>query len=108
MRMHRHLKTPASLSALTAVGAVVACAPSYARHERTTTEVSVRWDSGPLDRDYGREHADMVARHNREIANPEQGESRYNMDRRQANESRELEVRYTKGKADHADVMPPA
>jgi hypothetical protein len=108
MRMHRHLKTLVSLTALTAVGALVACTPSYASHERSGVEVSARWDSGPLDRDYGREHADMVARHNREIASPEQGESKYDMDRRQANENTELELRYTHGKESHADRLPPA
>jgi hypothetical protein len=108
MRMHRHLKTFVTLTALTTVGAAVACAPAYGRHERSGVEVAVQWDSGPLDRDYGREHADLVTRHNREIANPERGESRYDMDRRQANENNALEARYKHGRQTHADVLPPS
>lgn len=106
MRMHRHLKTIVTLTALTTLGALVGCSP-YGRHAETGVVVSAQWDSGPLDRDYGREHADLVTRHNREIANPERGESRYDMDRRQVNENRALEVRYKEGRETHADRLPP-
>jgi hypothetical protein len=106
-----HIKHTIKVLAITAtvgtVGAVAACTPStYGRH--SDVAVSASWDSGPLDRDYGREHTELVARHNREIASPEHGESKFDMDKRHTNENYALEVRYKQGKESHANVLPPA
>jgi hypothetical protein len=70
--------------------------------------VSVRWDSGPLDRAYHVERADMDARHSRERATPRASESARERDQRQASEDKVLELRYTNGKRSHARTLPPA
>jgi hypothetical protein len=106
-----HFKQTIKVLTITAtvgtLGTVVACAPA-GRHAETGVSVSASWDSGPLDRDYGREHTELVARHNREIANPEHGESKFDMDKRQTNENYALEVRYKQGKESHANELPPS
>ena len=106
MRIHRTMKILTITATAATLGALVACSPR--ERPRTGVEVSARWDSGPLDRDYNRERADLVARHNREIASPEPGESKYDMDHRQANENYALEVRYKAGKDSHAESLPPS
>jgi hypothetical protein len=107
MHVQRTMKVLAISATVAALGSVVACAPA-GRHAETGVSVSASWDSGPLDRDYARKHAELEARHNREIANPEHGESKYDMDKRHSNENYTLEVRYKQGKESHADVLPPS
>ena len=102
MFVQRHLKT---LIALTTIASFAACAP-YGRQTQGAAEISVRWDSGPLDRDYNRVHSDMVSRHNQEIANPRSDESSDVRNQRQASERQDLELRYSRGKAAHAQSLP--
>jgi hypothetical protein len=104
MRVHRHLKT---LITLTTLASLAACAP-YGRQSQSGAEISVRWDSGPLDRDYARVHDEMVTRHNREIASPRPEESSNQRDARHASERKALEVRYSRGKSSHSDRLPPS
>jgi hypothetical protein len=104
MRVHRHLKT---LITLTTLASLAACAP-YGRRSQSGTEISVRWDSGPLDRDYARAHDEMIARHSREIASPRSDESSNQRDSRQASERQALEARYSRGKSAHSDKLPPS
>ena len=106
MQIQRTIKIVTLTATVAALGALVACSPR--ERPRTGVEVSASWDSGPLDRDYAREHGELVARHNREIANPEHGESKFDMDKRQANEDYSLEVRYKQGKESRVDVLPPS
>ncbi len=107
MHIQQTIKVLAISATVATLGTIVACAPA-GRHAETGVSVSASWDSGPLDRDYAREHADLVTRHNREIANPEHGESKYDMDKRQSNENDALEVRYKQGKETRVDVLPPS
>ncbi len=104
MRVHRHLKT---LITLTTLASLAACAP-YGRQSQSGAEISVRWDSGPLDRDYARVRDEMVVRHNREIASPRPEESSNQRDSRQASERQDLEARYSRGKSAHSDRLPPS
>lgn len=104
MRVHRHLITVATLTML--LGAA-ACAP-YGGRTSSGMEVSARWDSGPLDRDYSRQHAEMVARHNQEIASPRSDESADVRNARQTAENQDLELRYARGKSAHAQSLPPS
>jgi hypothetical protein len=99
MRVHRYVAT---LITLTTLASFAACAP----YGRRGTEVSASWDSGPLDRQYGREHDAMVIRHNDEIAHPRSDESSNQRDARQASERNDLEVRYTRGKNGHMAALP--
>jgi hypothetical protein len=99
MRVHRHIATLITLGTL---ASFVACAP----YGHGGTEVSASWDSGPLDRQYGREHDAMVVRHNDEIAHPRPDESSNQRDARQASERNSLEVRYTAGKNGHMASLP--
>lgn len=69
--------------------------------------LNVRWDSGPLDRDYHRERQDLDAQHSRERSAPRAGEDSRQRGERQSRESKALELRYTHGKASHAHGMPP-
>ncbi len=69
--------------------------------------LSVRWDSGPLDREYRQQRNDLDAVHARERSHPREGETADIRSRRQAQESQTLELRYKRGKADHARGMPP-
>jgi hypothetical protein len=96
-----------SMQCLIVLASLAACSP-YGRPARSGVEVSAQWDSGPLDRDYGRQHADLVARHASEIATPASGESEHDRDTRQTAENKDLEARYSKGKASHADKLPPS
>jgi hypothetical protein len=104
MRVHRHLKT---LITLTTLASLAACAP-YGRQSQSGAEISVRWDSGPLDRDYARARDEMVVRHNQEIASPRSDESSNQRDSRHASERQALEVRYSRGKSAHSDKLPPS
>jgi len=104
MRVHRHLKTLLTIATL---ASVAACAPD-GRHSGSAVEVSAQWDSGPLDRAYNKEHADMVVRHNQEIANPRSDESADVRNQRQASERQDLELRYSRGKSAHAQTLPPS
>jgi len=69
---------------------------------------SVQWDSGPLDRAYGHERADMDTRHNHENAYPRADESQDQRVQRQSSENQDLERRYERARAAHSDTMPPA
>ena len=102
MRVHRHLKI---LITLTTLATVAACAP-MGRQTRSGADVTAQWDSGPLDRAYSREHADLVVRHNREIANPRSDESADVRNQRQAAEKQDLELRYARGKSAHSQTLP--
>jgi hypothetical protein len=104
MHVHRHLKT---LITLTTIASLAACAP-YGRQTQGSAEISVQWDSGPLDRDYNRVHSDMVSRHNQETANPRSDESSDVRNQRQASERQNLELRYSRGKSAHAQSLPPS
>ena len=106
MQIQRTMKVLTLTATVAALGALVACSPRERPH--TGVSVSASWDSGPLDRDYNRERSDLTARHNREIASPEHGESKFDMDKRQKNEDYSLEVRYKQGKDTHVDVLPPS
>ncbi|HEX5179728.1 MAG TPA: hypothetical protein VFW04_10385 [Gemmatimonadaceae bacterium] len=70
--------------------------------------VNVQWDSGPLDRAYNHERADMVTRHNQENEYPRSGESSDQRAERQSFESQDLENRYARGKAAHSQTLPPS
>ena len=87
--------------------APVVVAPAPVVVERPSgVSVSLRWDSGPLDRDYRRERAALDARHAREAREraDEKADARA---RRQAAETRALEDRYNRGKKEHARGLPP-
>lgn len=103
MRSQRQIRT---LIILATLGMFAACAP-YGRQGEGAV-VSLRWDSGPLDREYGRAHAEMVTRHNQEIASPRSDESADARSQRQASERADLEVRYSRGKSEHAQSLPPS
>ena len=122
MRVDHSLKFLTILAAITACSApaatpdaappvaVAAPAPVAAApvaEAAPAPEVSVRWDSRPLDVDYRRQRDDMNARFRVEIGTPRAGESRGQMDRRHSEESKALELRYSNGKRDHARGMPP-
>jgi hypothetical protein len=89
-----------------AVAAAPAPAPVVVEQVPGPT-VNVRWDSAPLDRDYRLQRSNLDAQHARERAHPVAGVSVDILSRRQADESKALEVRYTRGKTDHARGMPP-
>jgi hypothetical protein len=101
----RALRTARILTVLATLAALAACAP-FGRNGRSETVVSAQWDSGPLDRDYGRQRAAMDTRHSQEIANPRADESADRRVDRQATESRDLEHRYDMGKASHSQSLP--
>jgi hypothetical protein len=102
MRVHRYLTT---LTTLTMLATLASCAP-YGGRGGSAAEVSVRWDSGPLDRSYNSERDAMTVRHNQEIANPRAGEDSDQRSRRQTAENKDLDDRYAKGKAAHSDRLP--
>ena len=106
MQIQRTMKVLTLSATFAALGALVACSPRVRPEEHVT--VSASWDSGKLDRDYARERAELDARHQREAASPEHGESKYDRDKRQANETYVLEVRYKQGKEAHSDTLPPS
>ena len=107
MHVHRHIRTLITLTALASVGSLVACSP-FGRRPQSGVDLSVQWDSGPLDRQYGREHSDMLVRHNAEIATPRADESSNQRDSRQSKERQDLEARYARGKAAHSQSLPPS
>jgi hypothetical protein len=106
MQVRRNLKTLITLTALASLGSLAACNPS-GRHPQSGVDLSVQWDSGPLDRAYGREHSDMLVRHKQEIDNPRADESSNQRDARQSKERQDLEARYARGKAAHSQSLPP-
>lgn len=106
MRMHRFMQFLTITTTFATVGTLVACSPRVRPESRV--EVSANWNSAQLDREYAAERGDLDARHKREIATPEPGESKYDMDHRQANENNSLELRYKQGKESHSDSLPPS
>lgn len=98
------------LTAVTMISTVAACGGNRARHEgtNTTTTTVVEWDSGPLDASYRREHDALNARHQDEVAHARANESADARDTRQAQETSDLEDRYTRGKAGHMKDLPPS
>jgi hypothetical protein len=90
---------PAAVAAAPEPAPVAEAAPGVA--------INVRWNSAPLDAAYHRERVDLDALHTRERAHPNAGESADSRSQRQATESKALEVRYARGKSDHARSMPP-
>jgi membrane-bound lytic murein transglycosylase len=103
MRVHRHMKT---LITLTVFASLAGCASSGRQSDGTSVAISAQWDSGPLDRAYNREHADMVVRQNQETATPRSDESADVRNQRQASERQDLELRYARGKSAHAQTLP--
>jgi hypothetical protein len=107
MRIQRSVQV---VAILTTVAAIAACA-SYGREQQpdqVNTVAVAQWDSGPLDRDYARERTTMDTRHQQEIANPRADESSDQRVQRHASENKDLEARYTAGKASHAQTLPPS
>jgi len=124
MRATRHLQfltvvltfaacsTPADSAATTAdaappVAAAAAPVAAPTAAPAPVVELSVHWDSGPLDLAYHRERVDLDARHSREVATPRADESAAHRRDRQASEDKTLELRYTRGKKAHARSLPP-
>ena len=103
MRIHRSIH---ALTLVTAVAALAACGSMGGRHQPDDTVAVVQWDSGPLDHAYQGQKTEMDARHQQEIANPRAGESSDQARQRQTAESKDLDDRYTQGKASHAQTMP--
>jgi hypothetical protein len=93
---------PAAAAAPAPVAAAPAADPAPA------PEVSVRWDSHPLDLEYQRERASLDSRFKIEISTPRSGESARDRDNRQAAERKALEDRYERGKKQHARGLPPS
>ena len=95
------------LAAVTMVSTVAACGGNRARHENgyTTTAV-VEWDSGPLDANYRREHDALESRHRDEMSHARADEAANVRDARQAEETRDLEDRYRRGKEGHMKQLP--
>lgn len=87
--------------------AVVEAAPVPVAEAVPGVAIDVRWDSGPLDRSYRRERSDLDASHARERAHPVASEPADRLSRRQAEETKALELRYTRGKKEHDERMPP-
>jgi hypothetical protein len=121
MRVHRSIQILTILTTITACSspgeaatAQPAAAPAAAEPAPpaapapVTVAINARWDSGPLDRAYRSERADLDARHARETARPSAGESVKLRVQRQENEKQSLELRYTRGKGAHARTLPPA
>jgi hypothetical protein len=107
MRIQRSVRM---LTVLTTLAAVAACA-SYGREQQSEPQGTVavaQWDSGPLDRDYARERSTMDNRHQQEIANPRNDETSDQRTQRHATENQDLERRYTSGKAQHSQTLPPS
>jgi hypothetical protein len=98
------------LTAVTMVSTVAACGGNRARHEdansTTTTTTVVEWDSGPLDANYRREHDALESRHRDEMSHARADEAANARDARQAEETRDLEDRYRRGKEGHMKELP--
>jgi hypothetical protein len=105
MRIEHSLKI---LTALSTVAIVAACSSNRARHANDTgyNVTTAEWDSGPLDRDYQREHVAMETRHRDEAANARADESAEQRQQRQGSEQRDLEDRYARGKKAHSNTLP--
>ena len=105
--MHRSAQILGILTTLTAFGAC----HSYGAgrmHGQSSPEYSATliWDSGPIDEDYRNQRSDMDTRHTQEIAVPRDGESGDQMKQRHTAENKDLEDRYTQGKAAHSKTVP--
>jgi hypothetical protein len=95
------------LAAISLVSTVAACGGGGRAH-RDNEVVAVQWDSGPLDRDYQRQRADMEARHRDEVAHARADEAAEARDARQAAEKKDLEDRYQRAKEGHMNNLPPS
>jgi hypothetical protein len=97
------------LAAVTIVSTVAACGGNRARHDSSySTTAVVEWDSGPLDQNYRREHDAMESRHRDEMSHARADEAASARDARQADETRDLEDRYRRGKEGHMKDLPPS
>lgn len=97
------------ITAVAMVSMVAACGGNRARHQDgySTTTV-VEWNSAPLDESYRREHDALEARHRDEMAHARADESADARNARQAEETRDLEDRYRRGKDGHMKELPPS
>jgi hypothetical protein len=96
-------------TALTMVSTFAACGGHNARHQDGYSSTTVvEWDSRPLDENYRRERAAMEARHADEIAHARADEASDRREARQADERRDLEDRYKRGKERHMRDLPPS
>lgn len=108
MRIQRSVQM---LTVLTTLATVAACASYGTRGDpdpQVNTVAVAQWDSGPLDRDYARQRTTMDNRHQQEIAVPRNDESSDQRVQRHATENKDLEDRYSAGKASHAQALPPS
>jgi len=107
MRLQRSVQI---LTVLTTLATLSACASYGTRGDRDhdSTVAVAQWDSGPLDRDYAQQRTSMDNRHQQEIANPRTDESSDQRVQRHATENKDLETRYSAGKASHAQALPPS
>jgi septal ring factor EnvC (AmiA/AmiB activator) len=97
------------LAAVTMVSTVAACGGNHAQRESTySTTAVVEWDSRPLDQNYRREHGAMESRHRDEMSHARADEAANARDARQAEETRDLEDRYRRGKEGHMKDLPPS
>lgn len=90
---------------------LAACASARGTRNQPDSDdsgVNMQWNSGPLDRAYNQERADMITRHNQENAYPRSDESSHQRAERQSFESQDLERRYERGKAAHSQTLPPS
>jgi hypothetical protein len=94
------------LTALTMISTIAACGGRHARNDDGYSTATVEWDSGPLDREYRREHDAMLARHADEAAHARADESADRRSSRQAAERQDLEDRYQRGKQQHMKSLP--
>jgi hypothetical protein len=106
------MRIPSSLHLLTACSTLVlftACSSNHARQANDGGySVSATWDSGPLDRSYQSERTSMEARHSDEMQHARPNESADQRDQRQSAEKADLEDRYTRGKQQHSNTLPPS
>lgn len=107
------MRIPSSLHLLTACSTILlftACSSNRARHANDDgySVTTATWDSGPLDRSYQSERTSMEARHRDEMQHARPDESADQRDQRQAAEKADLEDRYSRGKQQHSNTLPPS
>lgn len=107
------MRIPSSLHLLTACSTLIlstACSSNHARHANDDgySVTTATWDSGPLDRSYQNERTSMQARQRDEMQHARADESADQRDQRQAAERSDLEDRYTRGKQQHSNALPPS
>lgn len=120
MRVHRaieFLTILATLAACSSPGASANAQPEAAAPAPVASEpapapapvvaVNLHWDSAPLDRAYRRARSALEARHKNEVEHPRSGESVSLRVQRHDEESKVLELRYSRGKEAHARTLPP-